>query len=206
MHHRPEQGFVIWFTGLSASGKRTLARALARELERRGRRAAVLDGDEMRARLAPDPGVSRADRDAQVARVAYVARLLAEQGAIVLAPVDSPYRAARDRARGEIGRFVEVYVDCPLETCVARDATGLYRRALAGDIAHVPGISDPYEPPRTPEVVVPSGTEPPEASIQRILRKLADLGYLRCPLPSLSAAPDAGDLEVLTTSAREASR
>jgi len=183
MHDRRDKGFVIWLTGLSGSGKSTLARALARALDARGRRVEVLDGDEVRARLLPGLGFSKADRDAKVARVAYVARLLAQHGAIVVAAATSPYRDARDEARREIGRFVEVYVDCPLETCVARDARGLYRKALAGDIANVPGISDPYEPPRSAEIVVPSGAEGPEAGVQRILRKLVDLGYLRPVLP-----------------------
>jgi adenylyl-sulfate kinase len=215
MHDRRDKGFVIWFTGLSGSGASTLARALARALDARGRRVEVLDGDEVRARLVPDLGGSKAERDAKVARVAYVARLLAHHGAVVVAAVTSPYRDARDQARREIGRFVEVHVDCPLETCVARDATGLYRRALAGDLPNVPGISDPYEPPRSPEIVVPSGAETPEASVQRILRKLVDLGYLRpvppsstsdhhVPVPEARAEPGALEMSAVAAGRRAA--
>jgi adenylylsulfate kinase len=174
-----DDGFAIWITGLSGSGKSALAAALRSALVGRGRRVEILDGDEVRTRLAPELGFSRGDRDEKVRRLAYVARLLARQGAVVIVAATSPYREARDQARREIERFVEVYLDCPLEVCVGRDGTGRYRRALAGELPHFTGISAPYEPPRAPEVVVPSAPESPEAGAQRVLNTLADLGYLR---------------------------
>lgn len=172
-------GFVIWFTGLSGAGKSTLARLLEKTLIARGRTVEVLDGDEVRTRLTKGLGFSKADRDENIRRISYVARLLARHGAIVITAAISPYREARDEARAEIGRFVEVHVDCPLEACVARDVKGLYRKALAGEIPNFTGISDPYEAPLSAEIVVPSSAETPEAGVARILRKLEDLGYLR---------------------------
>jgi adenylyl-sulfate kinase len=188
---RYDDGFVIWLTGLSVSGKSTLARRLERDLVARARRVAVLDDDGAWSRPGAPAEGPRADRDAETRRLAAEALGLARQGAIVIAAAISPSRHARNEARQAIGRFVEVFVDCPLETCVARDAAGLYRRALAGELADVPGISAPYEAPRSAEVVVPSATDSPEAGAARVLRKLADLGYLS-PGPDLSPGPFPG--------------
>jgi len=186
------EGFVIWFTGLSGAGKSTLARLLEQALMARGRTIEVLDGDEVRMRLTKGLGFSKTDRDENVRRISYVAKLLARHGAIVITAAISPYRDAREDARTEIGRFVEVYVDCPLETCVARDVKGLYRKALAGEIPNFTGISDPYEAPLSAEIVVPSSVETPDASVARILRKLEDLGHLH------PAAPASMPIEVPT--------
>jgi adenylyl-sulfate kinase len=172
-------GFVVWFTGLPSAGKSTLARRLEGELQRRGWPVEVLDGDEVRRRLTRGLGFSREDRDENVGRIAFVARLLARHGVAAITAAISPYRSARDEARREIGRFVEVYVKCALDTCVQRDVKGLYRQALAGEIANFTGISDPYEEPTAPEVTVETDRESADESLGRILARLDALGYLR---------------------------
>jgi adenylylsulfate kinase len=174
----PNDGFVVWFTGLPSSGKSTLARALEIALRRQGERVEVLDGDEIRARLNRDLRFSREDRDENVRRIAFVARLLAGQGVVAITAAISPYREARDEARREIVRFVEVHVRCPLEVCITRDVKGLYRRALGGEIPNFTGVSDPYEEPLRPELEIESDRESPEVSLMRILSKLGELGYL----------------------------
>jgi bifunctional enzyme CysN/CysC len=151
-------GATIWLTGLSGSGKSTLADAVAARLLDEGRPAYVLDGDNLRHGLNADLGFSAADRAENVRRVGEVARLLADAGLVVLAPVISPYRADRDRARAiheDTGlRFVEVFVDTPLELCEERDPKGLYAKARAGELTGMTGIDDPYEPPLTPDVTI----------------------------------------------------
>lgn len=176
-------GLVVWLTGLSGAGKSTLAVLLAEELRERGHAVEILDGDEVRRVLSQGLGFSRADRDANVERIAYVAKLLARHGVIVITAAISPYREARARARHEIERFVEVYVRCPVEVCAARDVKGLYKKALAGEIPSFTGVSDPYEEPETPEIVVDTSVETPAESAGRILVGLEELGYL----PSLPA-------------------
>jgi len=172
------EGFVVWFTGLPSAGKSTLARLLDRELLDRGWPVEVLDGDEVRLRLTKGLGFSREDRDENIRRIAFVARLLARHGVAAITAAISPYRAARDEARQEIGRFVEIYVRCTLDTCVERDVKGLYRRALAGEIANFTGISDPYEEPLAPELTVETDRESAAQSVARILARLEALGYL----------------------------
>jgi adenylylsulfate kinase len=170
---------VVWLTGLPSAGKTTLARRLAGELARRGRAVEVLDGDELRTRLTRGLGFSKADRDENVRRVAWVAGLLAGHGVVAIVALISPYRAARDEVRAETADFVEVHVDCAAEECVRRDVKGLYRRALAGEIANFTGVSDPYEPPLRPEVTVRTDGESAEDSVGRILDALAARGYLQ---------------------------
>jgi adenylyl-sulfate kinase len=171
-------GFVVWFTGLPCSGKSTLARLLEGELRGRGLRVEVLDGDEVRERLSRGLGFSKQDRDDNIRRIAFVAKLLARNGVVAITAAISPYREIRDEARREIKRFVEIYVKCPLEVCVSRDVRGLYRRALAGEIPNFTGVSDPYEPPLNPELVVETDQEEPDASLRRIVARLEELGYL----------------------------
>jgi len=173
------EGFVVWFTGLPASGKTTIARKLEEELRKRGLKVEVLDGDEVRRWLSPEAGFSREDRERHLKRVAYVSHLLARNGVVVIASFVSPYRSTRDFARELIGDFVEVYVKCSLEKCIERDPKGLYRKALAGEIRDMTGIQDPYEEPLNPEVVVDSENQSPDECVKRVMAKLLELGYLR---------------------------
>lgn len=177
---RRSTGFTIWLTGLSGSGKSTVAAMLERELRSRGRKVEVLDGDVVRTNLTSDLGFSREGRDANIRRVGWVCELLARNDVIAIAAVISPYRAIRDEIRARLGRFVEVYMEAPLEVLVGRDVKGLYRRAMAGEITNFTGVDDPYEPPQAAEVTCHSdGRETPEESAERILRAAIELGYLR---------------------------
>jgi adenylyl-sulfate kinase len=172
-------GCCVWLTGLPSSGKTTLARLLAGQLARVGHQVELLDGDAVRGRLSRDLGFSKDERDENVRRVAWVAGRLARHGVVVIVALVSPYRSAREAARAEIPNFVEVFVDCASEECVRRDVKGLYRRALAGEIANFTGVSDPYEPPLDPEVTVRTDREPAEACVAAILAALEHRGYLR---------------------------
>ena len=147
---KESRGFVVWFTGLSGAGKSTLAEALAPELRALGKRVEMLDGDIVRTHFSKGLGFSREDRDTNIARVAFVAHLLARNGVVVLVAAISPFREARDLARKTIGDFVEVHVAPPLEECIKRDVKGLYKKALAGEIAQFTGVNDPYEAPPRP--------------------------------------------------------
>jgi adenylyl-sulfate kinase len=170
------QGFTLWLTGLSGAGKTTLAHTIAAELTRRGRRVEILDGEDVRAQFSRDLGFSKIDRDIQVVRIGYIARLLSRNGVVAIAAAISPYRAARDEVRrAHETAFVEVFVDCALETLVKRDPKGLYRRALLGEIGSFTGVSDPYEAPLSPEVHVQSDGETIAESTARILTALADM-------------------------------
>jgi adenylylsulfate kinase len=173
-----ERGCVVWLTGLPSSGKSTLGGLLAEELARRGRRVELLDGDEVRRKLGKGLGFSREDRDENVRRVSYVAGLLARHGVVVVVAMISPYRAVRAEARAEIGAFLEVHVACASEECIRRDVKGLYRKALAGEIANFTGVSDPYEPPETPELVVRTDHESERESLGKLLDLLTRGGYL----------------------------
>jgi adenylyl-sulfate kinase len=173
-----ERGVTIWLTGLSGAGKSTLARGLAAALRERGRRVEVLDGDEVREHLSKGLGYSKEDRDTNIRRIAFVAKLLTRNGVAVITAAISPYREARDEARRQVGDFVEVYVRCSIDELVRRDVKGLYARALRGEIAHFTGVSDPYEEPLTPEVLVDSEHEDAAASLARILAFLEQAGYL----------------------------
>lgn len=185
------RGFTIWLTGLSGAGKSTIARELETRLQARGRRVEVLDGDEVRENLSKGLGFSRADRDTNIRRIAYVADLLTRNGTVVIAAAISPYREARDEARRRIGAFVEVHVSCSLDALVRRDVKGLYARALRGEIAQFTGVSDPYEEPLSPEVVVRTDSEDLDASVGKILAQLDAAGYLAT---TGAGAPHGGQL------------
>jgi adenylyl-sulfate kinase len=171
-------GYTVWFTGLSGAGKTTLGAALAEALRARGRRVEVLDGDVVRTSLSKGLGFSREDRDTNIRRIGFVAKLLTRNDVTVIVAAISPYRAVRDEVRAEIGRFVEVFVRCPLETLIERDVKGLYERALRGEVAQFTGVSDPYEEPLNPEVVVNTDRESVEESVARVMAALERLGHL----------------------------
>ena len=174
-------GFTVWFTGLPSSGKSTLARMLEQVLVDQGRHVEVLDGDEVRLRLSRGLGFSKEDRDENIRRITYVAKLITRCDGVAITCAISPYRALRDEARQEIGRFIEVYVKCALDVCIDRDVKGLYAKALRGEIPVFTGVSDPYEAPLAPEVIVETDREAPEESLTKILRRLEALGYLAAP-------------------------
>jgi adenylyl-sulfate kinase len=164
-----DTGFVLWLTGLSGAGKSTVAAKLGPVLADRGHRVELLDGDEVRTNLCQGLGFSRADRDTNIARIGYVAGKLAKHGVVVLVAAISPYRQARDQVRTQVDTFVEVHVAAPLSTCAERDPKGLYAKALAGQIPHFTGVSDPYEPPLDPELVLHTETESVDDSVHQIL-------------------------------------
>ena len=179
------EGFTVWFTGLPSSGKSTLAALLRDALRSRGLTVELLDGDEVRTELTRGLGFSREDRDENIRRIAWVAKVLTRNGIVAITAAISPYRAARERARQEIGQFVEVYVDCPVEVCMQRDVKGLYARARRGEIEQFTGVSDPYEAPPHPEVVVHTDREAPAESLQGIVAYLEAAGLLRAAMTAV---------------------
>lgn len=173
------EGFTLWFTGLSGAGKTTLSEIVNQRLRERGLATELLDGDIVRTTISKGLGFSRDDRDENVRRIGYVCHWLTEaKGVVAIAAFISPYRAVRDELRERIGRFVEVYVECPLDALVERDVKGLYKKALAGEISNFTGVSDPYEPPLNPEVVVRTSEQTPEQSANAVIAQLESLGYL----------------------------
>lgn len=172
-------GFTLWLTGLSGAGKSTIANAVAERLRANGVRVEILDGDEVRLNLSKGLGFSREDRDTNIRRIGYVAKLLTRNGVAVIPAAISPYRAVRDEVRRDIGAFVEVHVKASLDECVRRDTKGLYKKALAGEIPQFTGVSDPYEEPERPELVVETEHEDLGTSTERVLARLVELGYLR---------------------------
>jgi adenylyl-sulfate kinase len=187
-----ERGFTVWFTGLSGAGKTTLASELAKELVSRGLQVEVLDGDEVRTNLSRGLGFSKEDRDINIRRIGYVSRLLARNGVGVIAAAISPYRSVRDEVRqaieAENAVFVEVFVKCPLEVLAERDVKGLYQRALAGEIKEFTGVSDPYEEPGDPEVLIESDRESIAASATKIVQALEKRSLLPVSYPILDSA------------------
>jgi adenylylsulfate kinase len=173
-----DTGFCLWFTGLSGSGKSTIAAVVVDELRRRGHRVELLDGDEVRENLSAGLGFSKADRDTNIRRIGWVAALLARNGVVGVTAAISPYRAARDEVRGRIEHFVEVFVDTPIEVCEERDVKGLYSRARTGEIPEFTGVSDPYEPPVSPDIHLRSDRETVDESRAKILTWLDSNGLL----------------------------
>jgi adenylylsulfate kinase len=173
-----DKGFTIWFTGLSGAGKSTLSEIIEQRLRERGHKVEVLDGDVVRTHLSKGLGFSREDRDTNIKRIAFVCSLLTRNGVICISAAISPYREAREWARHEIGNFVEIYVNCPLEVCQERDVKGLYKLVAEGKLKGFTGVDDPYEPPVNPELVIETNKETAEESVARIFAKLAELGYL----------------------------
>ena len=167
-----QQGFTVWFTGLSGAGKSTLATLLAAELRKRGLRVEILDGDEVRTNLSKGLGFSKEDRDTNIKRIGYVCKLLSRNGVVAISAAISPYKEVRDFNRAQIGRFIEVYVQCSIEALTRRDVKGLYKQALAGELKNFTGVSDPYEPPTSPDVLVDSERQTVEESLKSILGHL----------------------------------
>jgi adenylylsulfate kinase len=188
---RGHRGAVLWFTGLSASGKSTLAALTEERLWRLGHATFMLDGDNVRHGLNRDLGFSPEDRDENIRRVGEVARLFCEAGTFVTASFISPYRELRNTIRGRMTReddFIEVFVDCPVEVCEERDPKGLYARARAGEIEDFTGISAPYEEPESPEIHVHTDREDPRGSVERIMTWLEENGYIAARDAAASAS------------------
>jgi adenylyl-sulfate kinase len=192
-HDHPESdrvrpgGFTLWFTGLSGSGKSTIAHVIGPELDKRGLVVEYLDGDSVRQHLSKGLGFSKEDRDTNIERIGWVASRLTRQGGAVIAAAISPYRETRAKARAmveEFGRFVEVFVATSLDECARRDVNGLYKKAFAGEITGFTGVDDPYEEPESAEVVVETEGKTPEESAQVVIEKLEELGLV----PSAVAA------------------
>jgi adenylylsulfate kinase len=185
-----QRGFTVWFTGLSGAGKSTLAQALRRELEGE-RRVEILDGDEVRTYLSKGLGFSREDRDTNIRRIGYVARLLARNGTVAIGAAISPYAETRAEVRrlaeADGVPFVEVFASASIEKLAERDVKGLYRRALVGELANFTGVSDPYEAPEHPDVLVRSDTETAVESADRILAHLRERGLVRGSAEALAS-------------------
>jgi adenylylsulfate kinase len=173
-----DRGAVIWFTGLSGSGKTTIAHQVEETLLESGVPVEILDGDVVRENLSKGLGFSKEDRDINIRRIAFVAHLLQRNGVFVLTAAISPYRAIREEARAMIKDFVEVYAEAPLEVCEERDVKGLYAKARAGEIKGFTGVDDPYEPPPRPEVTCHTDQETVEESAQKVIDKLIQLKFL----------------------------
>ena len=174
-----EKGFCLWFTGLSGSGKTTITNVLVKEMRKRGSKLEVLDGDIVRQNLSKGLGFSKEDRDTNIRRVAFVASLLARNEVPVITAAISPYKDIRNEARELMGdRFVEAYVKASVETCEQRDVKGLYAKARSGEIKEFTGVSDPYEPPEDPELVLETEQQSPEQSAQQILSYLEERGFI----------------------------
>jgi adenylylsulfate kinase len=185
------QGFTLWFTGLSGAGKTTLTNEIIPQLKARGVKVEVLDGDEVRTNLSKGLGFSKEDRDTNIRRIGYVARLLSRNGVGVIVAAISPYAAVRDEVRKDVeangATFVEVFVKASLDTLVGRDVKGLYKKAIAGEIANFTGVSDPYEAPEHPEVLVSSDTETVVESAEKIIDYLEENGLIE---PAYELAKD----------------
>jgi len=176
------KGFVLWFTGLSGSGKSTVSQIVVKELRRRGVKIEVLDGDVVRTNLSKGLGFSKEDRDTHILRVGFVANLLARNGLAACCACISPYAEIRNRVRrqveGDGGVFIEIFADTPLQVCIERDPKGLYKKALAGEIKEFTGVDDPYEPPEAPEIALKTVNVTPQKSAQQVLSYLERKGLI----------------------------
>jgi adenylylsulfate kinase len=169
------KGFTLWFTGMSGAGKSTVSQIVFDRLKAAGAKVELLDGDIVRTHLSKGLGFSKEDRDTNIRRIGFVCELLTRNGVIAIVAAISPYREVREEVRARIGSFVEVYVTAPIEVLAERDVMGLYKKALAGEIASFTGVSDPYEPPNDPEITIDSSRDSVEASVERVWEKLRRL-------------------------------
>jgi len=169
-----QQGFTLWMTGLSGAGKTTIAKMVEAELKRRGLKIERLDGDVVRQSLTRDLGFSKEDRDKNIERVTFVAKLLSRNEVGVIACFISPYQSVREVVRAETTNFIEVFIDAPLDVCIERDVKGMYAKAIAGEIPNFTGISDPYEPPVKPEITIHTDRETVEESAAHIIDYLEE--------------------------------
>ena len=192
-HEHPESdrvregGFTLWFTGLSGSGKSTIAHLVGPELDRRGLVVEYLDGDNVRTHLSKELGFSKEDRDTHIERLGWVASRLTRQGGAIITAAISPYEATRGMAREmieEVGTFVEVYVQASVDECARRDVKGLYEKAFKGEIKEFTGVSDPYEEPSDPELVLDTEAHSPEESAALVVAKLEQLGLVPAEVPA----------------------
>ena len=172
------KGFTLWFTGMSGAGKSTISERVHERLKQAGAKVELLDGDIVRTHLSKGLGFSKEDRDTNIRRIGFVCELLSRNGVIALVAAISPYRAVREEVRSRIENFVEVYVHCPIEVLASRDVKGLYKKALAGEIPSFTGVSDPYEPPANPEVIIDSSTETVEQSVEKVWNELRERGLI----------------------------
>jgi adenylylsulfate kinase len=172
------KGVTVWFTGLPCSGKTTIADKLAGILKEKGRKVERLDGDIVRKGLTRDLGFSKEDRDKNIERVTFVAKMLTRNDVVVLATFVSPYLARRQLSREEIGEYIEVYVKASVEECIKRDVKGMYKKALAGEIKNFTGVDDPYEEPLNPEIIIDTENETVDESVETVLSYLDKNGYL----------------------------
>jgi adenylyl-sulfate kinase len=180
-----DKGFTLWFTGLSGAGKTTISRMVAEELQARGSRLEILDGDVIRENLSKGLGFSKGDRDTNIRRIAFVADLLSRNGVPVITAAISPYREIRAEARELMGeRFIEVFVKASVDTCIERDPKGLYEKALKGEIKEFTGVSDPYEEPLDPELTLETETESPEESAGKIITLLEERQLIPAAQPA----------------------
>lgn len=173
-----QKGFTLWMTGLSGAGKTTIAKIVEAKLKARGLKIERLDGDVVRQSLTRDLGFSKEDRDKNIERVTFVAKLLSRNEVGVIASFISPYQAVRDHVRQETTNFIEVFVHAPLEVCAERDVKGMYAKAFAGEIENFTGVSDPYEAPANPEIIIETHLETPEESAARLIAYLEEHGYI----------------------------
>lgn len=180
-----DKGFTLWFTGLSGAGKTTISEAVADELRARGSKLEILDGDVVRENLSKGLGFSKEDRDTNIRRIAFVADLLSRNGVPVITAAISPYREIRDEARETMGeRFIEVFVKASVEACADRDVKGLYKKAFAGEIKEFTGVSDPYEEPLNPEIVLDTESESVEQSTAKLLALLEERQLIPAAQPA----------------------